>query len=49
MKKVRCVETNTIYESIAEAGRKIQRQEANIKSCCIGKRKTCGGYHWEWA
>lgn len=49
MKKVRCIETGVIYESVAEAGRVTKRQKANIKACCIGKRKTCGGYHWEWA
>lgn len=48
MKKVICKETGIIYESIAEAGREIQRQESNIKACCIDKRKTCGGYHWGW-
>lgn len=48
MKKVKCIETGIVYESIAEAGRQIKRQESNIKACCVNKRKTCGGYHWEW-
>lgn len=48
-KKVRCIETGIIYDSI-----KIASKENNISSrghisaCCKGTRKTAGGYHWEY-
>lgn len=45
-RKIICVETQIIYNSIKEA------QEilgiANISAVCNGKRKTAGGYHWEY-
>ena len=46
-KPVKCIETGTIYSSIAEA-----TKEIGLKSCsCINqaalkRRKTAGGYHW---
>ena len=44
---VLCIETNIIYPSINEAIRKTGA--TNIFYCCIGKRKTAGGYHWKYA
>lgn len=41
-----CVETQIIYESIAEAERLTGIK--NISSCCRGERKMAGGYHWEY-
>lgn len=46
-KSVRCIETDTVYPSIREARR--QTGAANIFYCCIGKRNTSNGYHWEYA
>lgn len=46
MKKVLCVETGIIYESLHEAGRKTGADYRNISNCCHGKIKTTGGYHW---
>ena len=45
-KKVMCVETQIIYESIAEAERLTGIK--NIICCCKGKRKKAGGYHWRY-
>ena len=45
--KVKCVETNTIYESILEASNRTGINRANIHGCLRGKRKTAGGYHWQ--
>ena len=45
-KKVICIETNEIFNSIAEA-EKIKNVH-NISSCCSGKYKTIGGYHWRY-
>lgn len=44
--KVRCSETGTIFNSIAEAARSVNRKGCNIsQSLDLGCR--CGGYHWE--
>ena len=44
---VRCVETGEIYPSIREASRDTGAK--NIFWCCIGKRQTSNGLHWEYA
>lgn len=49
-KQVRCVETNTIYSGIVEATKDIGLKSSSpIIACCKGRRKTSGGYHWEYA
>lgn len=45
-KKVMCIETDTIYLSIRDAERQTEINHCNISSCCNGKQKTAGGYHW---
>jgi len=49
-KRVLCVETGEIFDSIADAARSKGLYE--IKTCisnvCKGKAKSCGGYHWEY-
>lgn len=47
-KKVRCIETNTIYNSLAEAGKDMKLHSSAICQCCKGTKKTAGGYHWEY-
>lgn len=49
MKKVYCLETNTVYDSIAEASRATGLRVGNIHGVCEGKRKQTGGYHFEYA
>ena len=46
-KKVRCIETNYIFDSITEAEKWLGKH--GIGSCCRSKQETCGGYHWEYA
>ena len=46
MKAVLCIETNIIYPSITTA-RKLTGI-CKISDVCNGKRKTAGGYHWEF-
>ncbi len=46
MKKVICIETGEIFNSMAEA-QKIKKVN-NISLCCSGKYKTAGGYHWRY-
>ena len=45
-KPVRCIETGEIYKSIKDAEKAIKTK--HISDCCNGKRKTTGGYHWEY-
>ena len=45
-KKIRCVETGEVFESIIEAERKLGLNSGNICTCCSKNYKTCGGYHW---
>ena len=46
IKKVRCIETNVIYESPTEA--KQMTGIFHILECCKGLRNTAGGYRWEY-
>ena len=45
-KKVICIETGVIYNSLKEA--KEQTGINNIYNVCNGKAKTAGGYHWQY-
>lgn len=47
-KKVMCVETGKVFNSITDASIFIGRDGSAISACCRGKQKTCGGYHWEY-
>jgi hypothetical protein len=46
-KKVFCVETGNIYNSLTEAALLNNLQLPHISQCVNGKRKTCCGYHWK--
>ncbi len=48
-KKVVCVETNEVFDSIKEAAEKNNLQKPLIWKCCNGKQQTTGGYHWQYA
>ena len=48
-KPVLCVETGVVYPSAMEAERQTEAHNTHIISCCCGKRKTTGGYHWKYA
>lgn len=47
-KKVKCLESGVIYESCQDAMRKTGIANSSISNVCKGKRKTAGGYHWEY-
>lgn len=47
-KQVYCPELNKIFESIMQVARELKLSDSNICSCCNGKRKTCGGYHFSY-
>lgn len=41
-KKVMCVETHHVYDSVQETG------IMNVTKCCKNPTKTAGGYHWKF-
>lgn len=47
-KKVKCVETGVVYNSMCEASRKTGIQQSSISQSISGYRgmKQAGGYHW---
>lgn len=47
-KPVRCIETGIIYYSAKKAEEETHSRANGIIACCRGKRKTCGGFHWEY-
>ena len=49
-KKVLCIETNTIYDSLMIAGKETNISIGHISQCCnnVYGRKTAGGYHWQY-
>lgn len=48
-KPVMCVETGVIFMNLTEASKWAGlKSNASISQCCTGKRKTAGGYHWEY-
>ena len=48
-KKVRCLETNIIYNSATEAALAVGGANAsNISKACTGRAKTAYKYHWEY-
>ena len=47
-RKVLCVESNTIYNSITDASVDTGVYRQNISKVCNGKLKTAGKLHWEY-
>ena len=48
LKKVKCVETGQIFNSIKEAKAFCGNNNIHIGEVCRGKRATAGGYHWQY-
>lgn len=46
--QVKCVETNTIYQSVAEAGRKSPLSRSSVWLLCNGKRESIKGLHFKY-
>lgn len=46
---VRCVETGEVYESISAAARQFGINRNGITRAAMDSKKTCIGYHWEYA
>lgn len=48
-RKIICVETNVIYESITKASKSTNIPMSCILAVLSGKYKRAGGYHWEYS
>lgn len=47
-KKVRCIDTGEIFNSLFDAAKKIRGNSGNITMVCKGKGKTYKGFKWEY-
>lgn len=47
-RKVLCVETGVVFDTIKDAGLFIGGSSKNIIACCRGRLNRTGGYHWEY-
>ena len=47
-RKVKCLETNIIYDSITYVEKNLGILHSTIIGCCKGKNKSAGGFHWEY-
>lgn len=47
-RKIRCVETSEIFDSIKAAAEHHGLKAPNISAVLAGKGKSCGGFHWEY-
>ena len=48
-KPVYCEELDKTFYGAREAARELGLHDGNIISCCKGRYKTTGGYHWRYA
>lgn len=46
--KIRCVDTNEIFDNIKSACKKYKIHHSNLVACCKGRRKTVNGKKWEY-
>lgn len=47
-KRVRCIETGVIYNSMTEAAKDVGVERTAISNCCRGLTQTAGKFHWEY-
>ena len=47
-KQIRCLDTNVVFESISQAARDLNISAGGICSMLKGRRKTAGGYRFEY-
>lgn len=45
-RKVRCVESDAVFDTVKEAATFVGGSPKNIIHACAGRIKTSGGYHW---
>lgn len=47
-KKVKCIETGEVFDSVTDAARAMDCARETIRDVCKGKGKTAKGYHWSF-
>jgi hypothetical protein len=47
-KAVKCLETSEVFRSAKEAAEKLSCDAKHIQACCVGRRKTHGGYRFQY-
>jgi len=47
-KKVRCIDTGEIFDSVASACKRYGMKHSNVVACCKNRRRKCGGKKWEY-
>lgn len=47
-RKVYCIDNQIIFESLEEAAKFCNRSSQSVMLNCQGKRKSCGGYHFQY-
>ena len=48
-KSIYCIELNQVWFSATECSKELGVDRPNITSCCTGRRKSTGGYHFRYA
>ena len=48
-KSIYCEELNKVFDSMTAASKELGVNLGDISSCCKGKLKSAGGYHWRYA
>lgn len=49
LRSVYCMELDKMFDSPSDAAKELGVNSGNLIACCEHIRKTCGGYHWEYA
>lgn len=47
-KRVKCMETGVVYESLAEAAMALNCSSQLLWRALNGRTETCRGYHWDY-
>ena len=47
-REVVCIETGEVFVNATQAGKATNIARQHINACCTGKRKSAGGYHWQY-
>lgn len=47
-RRIRCVETGQEFSNVSEASHMYNIDMGSLCHCLAGRRKTCGGFHWEY-
>lgn len=47
-KRILCVESGEIFESMSAAARRVHVEQSNISRAARGRQRTCAGFHWKY-